>query len=144
MILASKKWNVHTDKYPNFERGSKGCAIQILHTWSKCFAIDQNYEQHVFPEAIKTEHHVVNWWIKRTKCFYMLSRVNLSDFTPLCKWSKRSQSRKNCMKLCPKYFDASVIMAGGNKVVTHPPLPKLGCLHHSLHIGPKRFSLAIV
>ena len=69
MILASKKWNVHTDKYPNFERGSKGCAIQILHTWSKCFAIDQNYEQSLFQEAIKTEHHEVNWWIKRTKWF---------------------------------------------------------------------------
>ena len=40
---------------------SKGCAIQILHPRSKFFAIDQNYEQHVFPEAIKTEHHVVNW-----------------------------------------------------------------------------------
>ena len=37
--------------------------------------------------------------------------------TPLCKWSKRSQSRKNCMKLCPKYFDASVIMAGGNNSI---------------------------
>ena len=71
----------------------------------------------LFPETFFSK------W-KKDRIIYMLLQVNLLNFTPLCKWSKRSLSRKNLHEIMSKIL--SVIMAGSNKVVTlHIPFVKV-------------------